>query len=127
MKIAAVYIMLLVYALTFSEAQQFLKLPVLIHHFQEHHAEDPGLSLLGFLKLHYSGKFSWAEDYSRDQQLPFRSTNCLLNTISFCDIFLPPQLAVLPVSYPQPHYTVHAETVQGLTNGCDIFQPPRSC
>lgn len=125
MKKLAVYALLIIYALTFSEALQLLKMPVLVQHFWEHHEQDPQLSLARFLKLHYTGKYTLDEDYSKDQQLPFRTSNDLLNTVSFCELHF-----TLPVIAPH-HFMLSRpvllfkEDVQERRNSRDIFQPPR--
>lgn len=117
--------MLVVYALTFSEARQLLKMPVLYQHFWEHHRQDPDLSLAKFLKLHYAGKYIMDDDYSEDQQLPFRTSNDLLNTVSFCARHFishveAPHQCILPRPVLMFKVAVHE-----LRNSRDIFQPPR--
>ena len=51
-KIAAIFF-LTVLVLVQTPVQQFLKLPVLIAHFNEHRAENAGISFLEYIQLHY--------------------------------------------------------------------------
>lgn len=68
---------------TNSELHQLLKIPVLISHFIEHKKEDPNISLLSFLKMHYQANPVKDKDYDRDMQLPFKADNCNFLGLAF--------------------------------------------
>ncbi|MBL7722897.1 MAG: hypothetical protein JNK27_02055 [Chitinophagaceae bacterium] len=60
-----------------TELHQFLKLPVLLKHFQVHKKQDKSLSLRGFLALHYSQDHPIDNDDSDDNQLPFKNPEAI--------------------------------------------------
>lgn len=125
MRKAAVYLLVAIYSLTLTEFHQLLKIPVLIEHFVEHHREDRSISLMSFLKMHYPGKFSMDDDYSKDQQLPFRSSDCSATTAFI--VLLPAIGQVLHPDYPEPRlvFLPEKENDYSFLNSRDIFQPPR--
>lgn len=63
--------LLFIFASATTEFGQFLKLPILIEHFYSHQQKE-SLSLLEFLKEHYS-KDHEDEDKQMDMQLPFKT------------------------------------------------------
>jgi hypothetical protein len=125
MRKAATYLLIAFYSLTLTEFHQLLKIPALVEHYVEHHQEDPSLSLLSFLKMHYPGKFLVDDDYSKDQQLPFRSSDCSVTTAFF--VVLPATQQVDPPNYPEPRkeFLLENESAYSFLNSRDIFQPPR--
>ncbi|RYZ24382.1 MAG: hypothetical protein EOP49_45820 [Sphingobacteriales bacterium] len=110
--------------LAFSELPQLLKIPVFIEHFQEHQQRDPGTTVWGFIAEHYQGKFVVDDDYQRDMQLPFRTTNVVLNTTV---IIAPPVPIEIPVTLhsSETEFTHSNDSRIPFTNIRDIFQPPR--
>lgn len=125
MRKTALYLLVAIYSLTLTEFHQLLKIPALVEHYVEHHQEDPSLSLLGFLKMHYPGKFLVDDDYSKDQQLPFRSSDCSVTTAFF--VVLPSIGQVDHPVYPEPRqeFLPQKENAYSFLNSRDIFQPPR--
>lgn len=119
--------MVAIYSLTLTEFHQLLKIPALIEHYVEHHHEDPSLSLMSFLKLHYPGKFQVDDDYSKDQQLPFRSSDFSVTNAFF--VVLPAIGQVVHPDYPEPRqeFLPIKEKDYTFLNSRDIFQPPRQC
>jgi hypothetical protein len=61
--------------LSTTEFHQFLKLPLLIQHFQEHRLENPGMSLAKFLRIHYQDFNIKDKDYDQDMKLPFKTAD----------------------------------------------------
>lgn len=109
--------------LSFSEAHQLLKIPVLMQHYKEHKKENPRISFMAFLKMHYSGIFVVDSDYSRDNQLPFRTADCLSFTVNFD---FPPQQEWKPeISECCKEYGSPNERQMPFIPLSDIFQPPR--
>jgi hypothetical protein len=111
--------------LSFSELPQLLKIPVFIAHLQEHKQIDQQTTVWGFIKEHYQGKFVMDEDYKRDNQLPFRSANFVLNTTV---IFAPPVGIELPESFGtyKKEFKLFDDSNNPITSLHDIFQPPRA-
>jgi hypothetical protein len=110
--------------LSFSELPQLLKMPVFIAHYHEHQVRDAGTTVWGFIKEHYQGKFIVDDDFQRDNQLPFRTANFVLNTTV---IFAPPVPIELPesVSIYKKEFTLSNDSDNLFSSLQDIFQPPR--
>jgi hypothetical protein len=70
-------LLLSLYLVSTTELYQFLKMPVLIEHYLEHKGENPKITLVSFIKMHYDNPVKDA-DYKTDQQLPFISHACHL-------------------------------------------------
>lgn len=124
MKKAITSILLSIYMLAFSELPQLLKIPVFIAHFHEHKQIDPETTVWGFVREHYQGKFVVDDDYERDMELPFRTTNIVLNTTVIC---APPMAIELPFSiqFDKQEFTIHNDDNNPVSTLKDIFQPPR--
>ena len=75
-------LLLSLYLVSTTELNQFLKVPLLIEHYNEHHKLNPEMSLMAFLRTHYDHPAKDA-DYSKDSRLPFlrHSTLSLVFTI----------------------------------------------
>ena len=86
--------------LSHSELHQLLRIPVLIDHFKEHKKEDPSITFIQFIKLHYD-KIVVDDDYQRDQQLPFRDANC---TTSVSGLVIDIPLSLIHISEPTRPY-----------------------
>ncbi|RYG03866.1 MAG: hypothetical protein EOO02_07445 [Chitinophagaceae bacterium] len=117
-------ILLSIYMLAFSELPQLLKIPVFVQHYHEHQDRDPSTTLWGFVSEHYQGRFIVDDDYSRDMQLPFRTTNVVINTTV---IFTPPLALEVPTTehYYTREFLLSNDPDQSLISTHDIFQPPR--
>src|SRR6476660_9653 len=74
MKRGLAIFMMSIYLLSTSECYQALKLPFVFTHFFEHRALNKNMSFLDFLDLHYFKGHAKDNDYSKDQQLPFKTT-----------------------------------------------------
>jgi hypothetical protein len=126
-KKAVAIFFLSIYMLSFAEMHQFLRMPVLIQHFMEHRHQDPSVSLLSFLKLHYIHQYVKDEDYQRDSQLPFRHADCCVTYTTICCEC--PGSTV--IEWPEHRietknvYILHDEDNHSLLAVADIFQPPR--
>lgn len=73
MRSALLVILSSLYLTCATELHELFRLPYLVEHFREHRDQNPSLSLLDFLALHYSGNHPEDKDDSEDQQLPFKS------------------------------------------------------
>jgi hypothetical protein len=107
-----------------TELHQLWKIPLLTKHYQEHRQKDPSLSLLEFLKMHYTDQeYPNDNDDSEDNELPFKSAG----KIAHIDIPV-----VVKREIPAPVITPPGPGTNTLyTDGipCDrafsIFRPPR--
>lgn len=123
MKHLFLFIPAILFLLSKTELHEFCKMPVLLEHYQQHKKNDPGLSFLDFLFLHYAGEHPEDNDNDEDNQLPFKSISDIAHTTT-------------PVTAEQEnnsagnlilvqfHITWHPEGF--LTKaGKSIFHPPR--
>jgi hypothetical protein len=57
------------------EVSELSKLPALWEHYQKHRSENPGMSLLSFLQLHYENPNHHNQDHQTHDSLPFSATH----------------------------------------------------
>ncbi len=119
------YILLALYLFSTTEAYQLLKVPLLAMHFIQHCKEDPDLSLLAFLEMHYAGETVYDDDWQQDMQLPFKT--CSYAELSISTGFRSESVILQcpPVSIIIPNYRPHTSGMHGITHHASIFQPPR--
>ena len=111
-----------------TELRELCKLPLLVQHFKEHQQENPAMSLMAFLKLHYLEVQQNDADFQQDMELPFKAQH-----VDWCHIPLPP-------STNADHGIIDAVNVNGIAQAylsplddaipvChpffSVFQPPR--
>ena len=97
-----------------TEIHQFLKIPLLITHYQHHKNNLPGMTLVDFLQLHYnSQEHPNDNDDQEDEELPFRSAG----TIAHIDPFQP---LLKELQLPSPRLTQHQQL---LRNGSRCYNP----
>ena len=116
---------LFIYLGSFSEVGQLFKLPQLIEHFEEHRSQEPRLSMIAFLKMHYKGVFNVDDDYKEDQRLPFRNSVNLAYVFVVCEA---PRQVSVPVPYSNlvsKTFFTNNDSANHLWGHIDIFQPPR--
>lgn len=68
-----------------TELSQLFKIPSLIAHYFQHHRQDPAISFLKFLEMHYGGDDGTKADDSEDSKLPCHSF-CHSFSISFTSL-----------------------------------------
>jgi hypothetical protein len=74
-KKGCLYILFFVLLLNDTSLNQFLKVPVLVAHFMEHHRLDERVGFVQFLAMHYGGNDMNDNDDDRDMQLPYKRVN----------------------------------------------------
>jgi hypothetical protein len=116
------------YLISSTELRQLLKFPLLIQHYAEHKAENRSLNLVQFLAMHYNDEDIIDLDYSKDQQLPFKSqggyTGAILSVVestAFYSSILKVEIA-LPVAH-----AISNESFISSTFRSSIWQPPKAC
>lgn len=126
MKGSIAIFLLSIYLFGTTEAYQALKLPLLIEHYVKHKHENPRLTMLGFLRLHYSDKAVFDADYRQDMRLPFKTQD---NTSVFSAVNDVPQPVcegieappAVPRDYILPDMGIDLPIFPN-----SIFQPPRA-
>jgi hypothetical protein len=72
MKKLAAISLVLIYAISFTEIHQFLKLPVLWQHYAEHQQNDSSITFLEYLSHHYETHANHDGHDDRHGELPFK-------------------------------------------------------
>ncbi|HTI92822.1 MAG TPA: hypothetical protein VL727_19630 [Puia sp.] len=126
MKKAIAIMLMSVYLFGTTEAYQALKMPLLVQHYIKHKQENPHLTLLGFLKLHYSDKTIFDADYQQDMNLPFKTQE---NTGLFSAVNDIPQPMIITVESPlsaSANYILLDAPIDFFVFPHSVFQPPRA-
>lgn len=127
MRKAVSILFLWLYLCSFTEFYQALKFPMLVSHYFEHKAEDPAVSLLQFIKMHYGQQSAPDADWQQDMQLPFKSHS---ENLSLSVSNYPPAVASLAVGKTaELRAIVMIPREQNFIPriACTrIFQPPRT-
>lgn len=74
---------LAIFLLSTTQLIELLKLPNLFEHYQEHSQLNKKLSIISFLKMHYTKDVIKDADYDNDMKLPFKSCNCIGPALAF--------------------------------------------
>lgn len=117
-----------VYLISATEFSQFLKFPMLIHHYAEHKGQIKDLTLWQYLVLHYQNDNVIDMDHSEDKQLPFKSHDCCSGSV--LGTYVPATFFTLftKTFYKEP--ITHFVSTEDFVNAVylsSIWQPPRSC
>lgn len=114
------------YLLSATEAHQLLKLPVIFEHYREHQKQDGHLSMAVFLVMHYMHSSPTDKDYDRDMQLPFKTQDDCISSISpaFVPVFVQHDLPV-PVELSTKKTYVLKNQFLVSSYLANIWQPPR--
>lgn len=109
-----------------TELNQLLRFPILIHHFFEHHEQEPDETFADFLNEHYSADQSLSNDVHHDHDnLPFKTTHC---SAAYASVEF-----VSQIQYSIPKPTILHEKIPPIYNGeyyfsavvSNIWQPPK--
>lgn len=115
-----------IYLCSTTEAHELLKIPIVFQHFLEHQAENQGISVAAFLKMHYLQGDVKDKDYARDMQLPFKTAGEFFS--SSITPFVP-VIAQIHVPYLiEPNAIVWAIDQPDLVYSAyqvNIWQPPK--
>jgi hypothetical protein len=117
---------LFIYLFSTTEAIQLLKIPAAFEHYAEHKNENPSLSFLAFLEIHYLHGSPKDKDYEKDMKLPFKTS---------CDCISAVVAAVIPqtvsFSFTKPIAIIEKKNYI-ILNQCiasaylaNIWQPPK--
>jgi hypothetical protein len=115
-----------IYLIGTTEAYQLLKLPSFVKHYFEHSQEDPQLTLMAFIKMHYNETVDIDGDWQKDMQLPFKTHE---DGTSLLPLGYFPPTHVTPLRAPvlivsKPRIIPFHQFLFDLYSA-DIFQPPR--
>lgn len=68
-------LLLCIYTAGATELEQLLRMPLLVQHYIQHRAENPQITIAGFLTIHYVEPQPFDSDYEEDMQLPFKQAD----------------------------------------------------
>lgn len=119
--------LLAIFLFSNTHIQELGKIGAFIGHFQEHRIENPEITLLEFIQIHYFNGNVHDEDYDRDMQLPFKVLDSAAPGIAFtlpsvAIVLLPPAFAVA-----KKKLRFHDQSTLPSSHLSDIWQPPKSC
>ncbi len=118
---------LLVYLFATTEAKQLLKLPLVFQHFKEHQKENKAISFLHFLKIHYLQGSPRDKDYNRDMQLPFKTSNDYISSVTPGFLPLINQFSIEGhVRIPEMERFINRSQFVSSSYLSNIWQPPKS-
>lgn len=101
-------------------------MPVLVAHFNEHTAENAGMSFWDFMVMHYASKRVFDSDYEKDMKLPFK----VMDNLSGSTFLLvsPEACVVSPLSEPLVAFSKGIIPYDPLIDAdfcAGIWQPPQ--
>jgi hypothetical protein len=117
-----------IYLFSTTEIYQLLKIPVIFQHFSEHQRENKSISFLAFLDMHYMHGSPMDDDYARDMQLPFKTSENYFSSVS--PAFISDQNQILPVKPVKitDNKKIISQNLFLLSPFLSaIWQPPKTC
>lgn len=126
-KISAIFLFT-IYLFSTTEAHQLLKLPLIFEHFSEHQKENRQITFSEFLKIHYLNAPVKDKDYDKDMQLPFKSSDDCISSIS--PAFVPVTIqhtAAEPIDISPEKIFFLKDQFLLSSYLANIWQPPKHC
>lgn len=121
MKRGLSFVLLLLYAVSFTELHQMLRLPLLVEHYHEHSAQTDDLSFWEFLVMHYETDVAHDDT---DMRLPFKACDHSVVTAAAALLTHSLSIAAALPEEPSLHQSLYLSRKPTLRAG-DIFQPPK--
>jgi hypothetical protein len=108
------------------DLHDFVKLPRLIEHFQQHQIKNASVSFVDFINLHYgfAAERHDKEEHQEHQDLPFKSADCTFaHTVIVLSEFSAPEISTHEciVSYSNFYQSTFSFDYSQF-----IWQPPRA-
>lgn len=109
-----------------TQVGQLLKLPVLIHHYFEHHYDGGGIPFADFLYKHYYDEKSHSSPNNEHERLPFKSHDLGFSQTTL--VFQSPVAFDLQTDKPiaTKEITSYSEGFYSSFISSRIWQPPKS-
>ena len=130
MKNFIVVFFLCIYSFSALQINEYLKLPILEEHFNEHKFQNPKLSLYSFILNHYAKGQINDDDYLKDMKLPFKTHNCICSCSAIAIYFLPIETfnfenKFFLKEYKKPFFGYNFSFISNFQSS--IWQPPKIC
>ncbi len=106
-----------------TELHQLFKLPFLLEHYRHHKQEDKSLTLVDFLRIHYTKNHPADNDDNEDNELPFKSDG----NITHLDIPLVTIKEVTEKIFTPSSGKILSAYPEGILShkSFSVFHPPR--
>jgi hypothetical protein len=119
---------LFMYMFSATEVKQLLKIPLIFQHFKEHSSENKAISFLQFMGMHYLHGSPLDKDYSRDMQLPFKTSNDYISCITSGFLPFAVQFSIdRQTRIPEMEKFMNEVHFISSSYLANIWQPPKSC
>lgn len=108
------------------DLHDFVKLPRLIEHYQQHKIKNAAVSFYDFLNLHYGSEAERhdKEEHQEHEDLPFKSPECTFaHTVSLIPVFHAPEISTLDCNVS---YSNFYQSTFSFDYSQFIWQPPRA-
>ncbi len=123
MKRTLIGIWALLFLSSSTELHELAKLPVLLGHYSQHHAQDHTMTFFDFLKLHYLAYHPNDNDDKNDNNLPFKSMTDLMH-VDIPVLYPPEEAGKLFFFHALKLACKYTEGIPVKTS-FSIFHPPR--
>lgn len=128
LKKAITILFLIIYMFSGIDANQLQKIHVVFDHYKEHQQEDKNISMLRFLAIHYLHGSPKDKDYDRDMQLPFKTTDDCISSITTAFVPLMAQYFIVkPIEIKEKKRFFSHDQFVSSSYLSNIWQPPKSC
>jgi lipopolysaccharide biosynthesis regulator YciM len=118
--------LLLLYVFSATELHEWLKLPQLAMHYQEHQKKEHKLTLWSFICEHYAHGDVFDKDRNRDMKLPFKSIDCTSSiVITIIPVVLQIEMATWSTFYKERTPNKFYLNSFCSSNYGSIWQPPK--
>jgi len=117
---------LLIYLVAYTEAHQLLRLPIFFTHLKEHRQQVPQLGLIDFIQLHYFSGNPKDADQERDNQLPFKSNDCVASPYSIAILTVVSLERFLIIPERVSKTSIYKSPLNSASFHYSIWQPPRA-
>lgn len=117
--------MLLLYTFGSTDAYQLLKLPRFVQHYLIHKQQNNNLTLADFFQIHYTSPLVIDDDFDKDMQLPFKTTETAFSQTMNIIIPLNNYTVQATPAFSNAGFLIYNEVVPSFLNDKSIFQPPR--
>lgn len=117
------YILVVIISFNNLFIEQFIKIPVLFEHFEEHQMRNSKIEVLDFISMHYLGNDIDDNDQDRDMELPFKKIN--IQSSSF--VFIPSPIVNIQISifnHPIERNSLFKDNLYLNSYLNSLFRPP---
>lgn len=108
-----------------TELGQFLKLPLMVHHFFQHQHLNPQLGFFEFIAMHYAGDDGTKADDDFDKQLPCHNKDQSSISVAYSPMVRESQI-IRKCFFKENEYNDRLQSGTSSKHVLLILQPPRT-